>query len=62
MELFKELENEKKRKEQFLLEADKINVFWVYECKRLENMQSEYRNKLRELEDLKEKHQIETKV
>jgi len=39
-----------------------VNYFWIVAKKELEDKQAELRNKERELQDLKEKHEIETKI
>ena len=39
-----------------------MNYFWIVAKKELEDKQAEMRNKERELQDLREKHQIEIKV
>ena len=43
-------------------ERQRINYFWIVSKKELDDKQAEQRNKEREFEDLKEKHQIEIKV
>ena len=43
-------------------ERSRMNYFWIVAKKNLEDKQAELRNKEREFQDLKEKHQIELKV
>ena len=43
-------------------ERERINYFWIAQKKLLEDKEADLRNKERELQDLKEKHQIEIKV
>eukprot|EP00759_Apiculatamorpha_spiralis_P027117 PhF_6_TR30119/c0_g1_i1/m.44002/K19942/GAS8; growth arrest-specific protein 8 len=46
----------------FQLERDKINAFWEISKKELELVRAELRNKEREKEEMKERHQVEMKV
>lgn len=39
-----------------------MNYFWIVGKKEMEDKQAELRNKERELQDLKEKHEIEVKI
>lgn len=43
-------------------ERQRLNYFWVMAKKELEDRQSDLRNKERELQDLKEKHEIVIKI
>ena len=55
----------KKEEDQIGLYNDerlRINYFWLVGKKELEDKQAELRNKERELQDLKEKHEIEIKI
>jgi hypothetical protein len=43
-------------------ERIRISYFWMVGKKELEDKEAELRNKQREYQDLKEKHQIEIKI
>merc|ERR1712096_248441 len=60
--LMQDMIEEKKQADMYQMERERMNYFWVVEKKRMEDLSAEMRNKLRELEDLKEKHQIEVKI
>eukprot|EP01138_Halocafeteria_seosinensis_P000034 gb/GECG01000034.1/.p1 GENE.gb/GECG01000034.1/~~gb/GECG01000034.1/.p1 ORF type:complete len:526 (+),score=119.49 gb/GECG01000034.1/:1-1578(+) len=47
---------------EFQQHKDKLNHFWIVAKRDLEDKKAELRNKERELEDLKEKHDVEIKV
>lgn len=55
-------EREKKDHDQFLMEREKINYFWIVERKTLTEKQADLRNKTREYQDLEERQQIELKM
>jgi len=55
-------EREKKDHDQFLMEREKINYFWIVERKTLQEKQADLRNKQREYQDLEERQQIELKM
>lgn len=55
-------EREKKDHDQFLMEREKINYFWIVERKTLTEKQADLRNKTREFQDLEERQQIELKM
>mmetsp|Transcript_73315 Transcript_73315/g.184760 ORF Transcript_73315/g.184760 Transcript_73315/m.184760 type:complete len:461 (-) Transcript_73315:54-1436(-) len=55
-------EREKKDHDQFLMEREKINYFWIVERKTLQEKQADLRNKQREYQDLDERQQIELKM
>mmetsp|Transcript_81699 Transcript_81699/g.210340 ORF Transcript_81699/g.210340 Transcript_81699/m.210340 type:complete len:463 (-) Transcript_81699:215-1603(-) len=55
-------EREKKDHDQFLMEREKINYFWIVERKTLTEKQADLRNKMREFQDLEERQQIELKM
>lgn len=57
-----ECEREKKDHDQFLMEREKINYFWIVERKMLTEKQHDLRNKHREYQDLEERQQIELKM
>ena len=60
--LREELEREREERNYFQLERDKINTFWEFTKRQLEEKKAELRNKDREMEDAEERHQLETKV
>jgi growth arrest-specific protein 8 len=47
---------------EFQQQREKLNYFWIVEKKNLEDKKSDLRNKVRELQDLEEKHNVEIKV
>lgn len=55
-------EREEKDFQQFLMEREKINYFWIVEKKTLTEKQADLRNKEREFQDLEERQQIELKM
>eukprot|EP00927_Polykrikos_kofoidii_P078778 TRINITY_DN75592_c0_g1_i1.p1 TRINITY_DN75592_c0_g1~~TRINITY_DN75592_c0_g1_i1.p1 ORF type:complete len:482 (-),score=151.06 TRINITY_DN75592_c0_g1_i1:40-1419(-) len=55
-------EREDKDFQHFLLEREKINYFWIVEKKTLTEKQADLRNKERELQDRKERQDIELKM
>merc|ERR1719510_1454683 len=55
-------EREKRDHDQFLMEREKINYFWIVERKTLAEKQADLRNKMREYQDLEERQQIELKM
>lgn len=55
-------EREKKDHDQFLMEREKINYFWIVERKTLTEKQADLRNKTREYQDLEERQEIELKM
>jgi growth arrest-specific protein 8 len=57
-----ELALERKERNYFQLERDRISNFWEITKNELNSQKSELLNKDRELEELEEKHQIEIKV
>ena len=57
-----ELALERKERNYFQLERDKIANFWEITKNELNSQKSELLNKDRELEELEEKHQVEIKV
>jgi len=57
-----ECEREKRDHDQFLMEREKINYFWIVERKTLAEKQADLRNKHREYQDLEERQQIELKM
>ena len=54
------LNQEKESFNEFQQQREKLNYFWIVEKKRLDDKKSDFRNKVRELEDLQEKHGEET--
>ena len=46
---------------EFQQQREKLNYFWIVEKKNLEDKKSDLRNKVRELQDLEEKHNVEIK-
>ena len=57
-----ELEQEREERNVFQLERDEVNGYWDVSKRQLEEACSTVRNKERELEDAKERHQVEIKV
>ncbi|XP_066875625.1 dynein regulatory complex subunit 4 isoform X3 [Kogia breviceps] len=57
-----ELELERKERNYFQLERDKMHSFWEITRKQLEEKKAELRNKDREMEEAEERHQVEIKV
>ncbi len=57
--LGKQIDNETKLTGLFSDERSRLNYFWLISKKELDDKQAELRNKERELQDLREKHQIE---
>ena len=47
---------------EFQLQREKLNYFWVVEKKKLDDIRAELRNKNREQEELEEKQQLEVKT
>jgi hypothetical protein len=47
---------------EFQQQREKLNYFWIVEKKNLEDKKSDLRNKVREAQDLEEKHNVEIKV
>eukprot|EP00070_Physeter_catodon_P026912 XP_028333806.1 dynein regulatory complex subunit 4 isoform X3 [Physeter catodon] len=57
-----ELDRERKERNYFQLERDKIHSFWEITRRQLEEKKAELRNKDREMEEAEERHQVEIKV
>ena len=47
---------------EYQQQREKLNYFWIVEKKNLEDKKSDVRNKIREQQDLEEKHGVEIKV
>ena len=62
MELNRAIKKEQDDFNEFQQQREKLNYFWIVEKKNLEDKKSDLRNKVRELQDLEEKHNVEIKV
>ena len=61
-ELEKRIEQEDKLGFMYNDERIRVSYFWMVGKKELEDVDAQLRNKDREIQDLKEKHQIEVKI
>lgn len=60
--LHKLTKKEEREFNEFQQQREKLNYFWIVEKKKLEDRRVELRNKIRELQDLEEKHVVEIKI
>lgn len=60
--MVKDLVKEKQHLNEFQQEDQSVEAFWTLEKKRLQDLKMELRNKVRQKEDLQERHQYELKV
>ena len=62
MELNRAIKKEQDDFNEFQQQREKLNYFWIVEKKNVEDKKSDLRNKVREIQELEDKHKVEIKV